>query len=38
MTHPAELGATVTAFGCRRELFDVVVAEDATRSLHETPP
>ncbi len=36
-THPAELGAAVTTFWRSRELFDVVVAQDAARGLDNTP-
>lgn len=34
-THPAELAAAVAALGRGRELFDVVVAEDAARGLDD---
>ncbi len=34
-THPAELGTTVTTLGRSRELFDVMVAEDAAGGLDD---
>ena len=34
-THPAELAAAVAALGRGRELFDVVVAEDAAGGLDD---
>ena len=37
VTHPAELRATVTALGCGRKLFDVVIAKDAARGLDDAP-
>jgi hypothetical protein len=36
-THPAELGAAVTALGCSSELFDVVVAEVTAGGLDNAP-
>jgi len=38
VTHPAELRATVTALGCGRKLFDVMIAENATGGLDDAPP
>jgi hypothetical protein len=36
-THPTELGTAITTLGRSRELFDVVVAEDAARGLDNAP-
>lgn len=36
--HPAELRATVTALGCCRKLFDMVITKDATGCLDNASP
>jgi hypothetical protein len=38
VTYPAELRTTVTALGCGRKLFDVMIAENATGGLDDAPP